>query len=177
MTGGFAAFLLRPGLVGRGIFPRSASFSALRKVERGHHRVFPLSSSDYGVAPVLLNPVASIPVFRAAVLSLALLFVGLPQAALLCRNWCEPVAAHSGCHRDASTVPGIAGVEYCGAAVLNDAAVVTDQLRPRPSFRETVDGPAPSAYRPPSLLSGGVHTLEPPGCSLARSPIVTILRI
>jgi hypothetical protein len=125
----------------------------------------------------LLNAFASIPVFRAAVLSIALLFVGLPQAALLCKGWCEPVAAHSGCHPDATTVPGVAGAEYCGAVVLNDAAVVTDQLRLGAPFRDTVDGPAPPRYQPSSLPSAGVHTPEPPGCSLARSPLATILRI
>ena len=75
--------------------------------------------------------VASITLFRAAVLSIVLTLAVGQNGALLCKIWCEPhEAATNACHHEnASTSPRMARNDTCGSVVLNAAPFVREVVR------------------------------------------------
>ena len=70
-------------------------------------------------------------VFRAAVLSIVLTLAVGPNAALLCRTWCDQqVATASRCHHETSTTsPNVAGDDSCDSSVLSAAFLREDVRR------------------------------------------------
>lgn len=70
------------------------------------------------------------PVFRASVLSIVLALAVVPNAALVCRTWCDQkAAAASRCHHEAPTTSlSVAGDDLCDD-VLNSAVFVREDVR------------------------------------------------
>ena len=69
--------------------------------------------------------------FRAAVLSIVLLFAAGPSASLFCQAWCGPeVAAARGCHHeDNGSSTSIAGDQSCRDSIQESAILTKDDLR------------------------------------------------
>lgn len=124
--------------------------------------------------------VASIDVFRAAVLSIVLTLVAGPNASLLCAVWCHPETATAGpCeHPDPASTPGVTSSDSCP-----DVAAVTTAF-----VREDVRYGAPSSEGQIAILVGPFQFVAPPQASdfgrelrhhqpLEARPLVVTLRI
>ena len=94
-------------------------------------RISPFSER-LALAHVLLPaPTASVDVFRATVLSIALTVAIGQEAALICRAWCHPIeGTAAGCTpHDQTTPPGLRNDESCRDAGLGAIAFVREDAR------------------------------------------------
>lgn len=117
--------------------------------------------------------------FRASVLSIVLTLAAGPNAALLCRTWCDPqAAAASGCHQEApATSPSMAGDDTCDN-VLSAAAFLREDVRGGVASQDADQAVLVPRYH----LAYSAIAARPgqePGCgwSLDHRPLSTALRI
>jgi hypothetical protein len=81
---------------------------------------------------VLPLNVASIDVFRAAVVSIVLTLTLGQNASVLCRIWCHPAAdaASASCeHQNVGTSPGVTGSDRCTQSSAGATAFIREDLR------------------------------------------------
>ena len=83
------------------------------------------------VAWVLPLTLASIDVFRAAVLSIVLAMAVGPNVSLLCDAWCHPAAARMGAceHRQPTSAASLSGRDCCPDIGARPVALVRDDVR------------------------------------------------
>jgi hypothetical protein len=131
------------------------------------------------MATLLLLLMASLPMFHAVAVALALTLLGGANTALLCQAWCEPVAAAAaGCHEhDQGSSARLSG-QNC-----EDLAAATAVLT-RGSDVRSMSGAAPVAHaaarpillvRSTSRASSGYEPHARP--ALQECPLETTLRI
>jgi hypothetical protein len=82
------------------------------------------------VARVLPRTMASIDMFRATVLSIALTLAVGPTASLLCGVWCHSDASTGSCeHRDPTSTPSVTAKDGCPDVAADAAALVREEVR------------------------------------------------
>jgi hypothetical protein len=131
------------------------------------------------MAALLLLLMASLPMFRAAAVALALALLGGANTALLCQAWCEPVAAAAaGCHENHQGSSARLTGENC-----EDLAAATAVLA-RGSDVRSMSGAAPVAHTAAAAIllvcstsraSSGYEPHARP--ALQGCPLETTLRI
>lgn len=91
----------------------------------------------------------SVIVFRATVLSIALVFAAGPSASLLCKAWCDPhSAAISGCHHEGSgSSTSVTRDHTCRDSIQGSAAFLKEHLRGRASSGGTSSAGAVTQYQ------------------------------
>jgi hypothetical protein len=74
-------------------------------------------------------------VFRATVLTVVLLFAAGPSAPLICKAWCDPLAAAgNGCHHmDNGGIASVRAVDSCDDSVQGLAGLRKEDLRRAPT--------------------------------------------
>jgi hypothetical protein len=92
--------------------------------------IFSTSPPDT-LAQVLPRQLASIDVFRAAVLSIVLTLAVGPNASLLCAVWCHPDAASTGSceHPDPTSTPSVNAKDGCPDIAAGTSALVREEMR------------------------------------------------
>jgi hypothetical protein len=117
-------------------------------------------------------------VFRAAVLTVALLFAAGPSASLLCKAWCDPdVAARDGCHHSgADSSASLTSDDSC-ESVRGMAVLLKEDVRPGSSLD-------PGFAVEMAKLRFGLFSITDrsawhrvPGPSDRQRPLITPLRI
>jgi hypothetical protein len=119
-------------------------------------------------------------VFRAAVLSIVLAITGNPNAALLCRTWCDPnAAAVSGCHHeDLVTFASVTAADGCRNAVLSATAFVQGDVRRGVSSRNGGHAiPVPRFELASSMVNASLGHEPSRDGSPEKRPLETALRI
>ena len=104
------------------------------------------------MARVLPLRLASIDVFRAAVLSIVLTLAVGPNASLLCAVWCHPDAATGSCeHRDQTIIPSVNAKDGCPDIAPGASALVREEVRRGVSASDSQYAAvvAPSQFVPP----------------------------
>jgi hypothetical protein len=118
-------------------------------------------------------------VFRAAVLSIVLATSGAPTAALLCRTWCDPIAAAvSGCHHERlANFTIVAGEDGCRNTVLGSASPAQENVRRNvsPGWQYTLALPRYQLTSPSAETRR--HLRADRDRSLDNQPLSTALRI
>jgi hypothetical protein len=128
---------------------------------------------------VLRLPDPSVAVFRATVLSMALVFAAGPNASLYCEASCDSqIAAVSGCHHEARSSTSIATANSCRDTGQTSAILLKDDPRRRASFDGADSVVAAAEFR----LAMAANSVRPIGdCGRAPSdlkrPLTTPLRI
>lgn len=115
--------------------------------------------------------------FRAALVSIVFSLTVGQNVALLCRTWCDALAAAaSECHhKNSSTTPSVAGDEDCGKVVVAATAVLREDVRRDASSQDTIPVPR---YQLAQLTIDERPGQEPwREWSLEKRPLLTALRI
>ena len=131
------------------------------------------------MARVLPLRLASIDVFRAAVLSIVLTLAVGPNASLLCAVWCHPDASTGSCeHSDPTSTPSVTAKDGCPDIAAGMSALVREDVRRGVSASDAqyaVVG-TPSQFGPPptSPEFGPEPGQHPPP---ETKPLILALRI
>jgi hypothetical protein len=93
-----------------------------------------LLSGHFGrglVGVLLANHGSEHQVFRVAVFSVVLSLAVGPNTTLLCRAWCDPPAAATGCHHrgDSSDSPSLVREHHCDDRAPNSTAFLKEDVR------------------------------------------------
>lgn len=112
-------------------------------------------------------------------LSIVLAFAVGANASLLCKAWCHPAAAATGCHHeDPSDLVGVAADDGCNDVVLGAVEVTREDLRRGLSDRDTANAVVTARFRFVDVMAS-IDNVPRPGraSALERRPLVTVLRI
>ena len=139
---------------------------------------FPQGPAAIRVVRILPLVLASIDVFRAALVSIVLTLTLGQNAALLCSVWCHPEqSANSACeHQVPMTSPSVTGNESCAQIAAGPTALVREDARRVVSGSDAGTVVARFQFLPPSASSA--RDLERAQATpLAARTLVLALRI
>lgn len=157
---------------------KSRRVSLLSGARASKTQVFARSSFPRAGAALAFE-VGEYHVFRAAVLSFALTLAVGQNAGPLCKVWCHPSEATTGCeHPDQTTSASVTGDDNCMNVTLRAIAVVREDLRRGESAPDTQHAVTIPSFRfaPPLTDIRSDHGPGQPS-RLAALPLVIALRI
>lgn len=117
--------------------------------------------------------------FRVALFSIVLTFAVAPQATMLCKLWCAPSSAATGCdHHDPASSAGVRADDACGITTLVVSSFIREDGPRAASASNAAHAVIVPRYwlAPPSseLLAAGDSERWKP---LERRPLETTLRL
>ena len=118
--------------------------------------------------------------FRVVLLSIVLTLAAEPNAALLCRAWCEPhEAATTGCHHEApGTSPTVTGTDNCDSVTVGAIAFFGDDARrARSASRSPAAVTIPRFHFTAPPIDGRAGYATGPPLPLEARPLMIALRI